>query len=196
MLLDTLQKYKIYLVSQSPRRKELLSGMGIDFEILKAHVEEIYPATLSPEEVVKYLSRLKLSPLDLKKYPEKTLFIACDTIVVANRHIIGKPRDAGEAMNMLHTLSGHTHTVLSGLTVATPREQFTDYRASEVTFAQLSDEELHYYIDHYKPFDKAGAYGVQEWIGYVGIRSIHGSVYNVMGLPTHLLWDLLGRLTK
>ncbi len=195
MLLDELKNYKIYLASKSPRRRELLTDMGIDFEVFSTEVEESYDPSLSPAEVVQYLSRLKLSTIDLSQYPANTIFIACDTIVVIDGHIIGKPKDDEEAMAMLRQLSGHTHTVLSGLTVATPARMLTDYRSTEVTFADLSDSEMQYYVQQYKPLDKAGAYGVQEWIGCVGIKSITGSFYNVMGLPTRLLWELLQKCT-
>ena len=191
MLLEELKNYKIYLASKSPRRRELLKDMGIDFEILSTDVDESYDPQLPPAEVVKYLSRLKLSPVDFSQYPEKSIFIACDTIVVVDGHIIGKPADEQEAHEMIRALSGCTHTVYSGLTVATPAQVLTDYRATEVTFAELSEEEIAHYINVYKPYDKAGAYGVQEWIGYVGIKAIDGSFYNVMGLPTRLLWEML-----
>jgi septum formation protein len=196
MLLTELQQYKIYLASKSPRRRELLAGMGVDFEILKTDVEESYDPSWSPEEIVVHLSRLKLSPIDMTQYDPQTIFIACDTIVVVNGKIIGKPKDKEEAINMLRALSGNSHTVYSGLTVSTPRKSLTDYRATDVFFDDLTDEMIQYYIDTYKPFDKAGSYGVQEWIGYVGIREMHGSYYNVMGLPTRLLWQMLLEITN
>ena len=194
MLLDELKNYKIYLASKSPRRRELLADMGIDYELLATEVEESYYPSMHPAEVVQYLSRLKLSAVDFAQYPANTIFIACDTIVVMDGRILGKPKDDEEALQMLRQLSGHTHTVLSGLTVATPNHSLTDYRSTEVTFAELSDGELRYYVEHYRPLDKAGAYGVQEWIGCVGISSIQGSFYNVMGLPTRLLWEMLGKI--
>jgi len=194
MILDELKKYKVYLASKSPRRRELMSDMGIDFEVITSDVEESYDPTLSPAEVVKYLSQLKLTGIDRAKYPDNTIFIACDTIVVIDGHIIGKPKDETEAVEMVRSLSGRTHTVYSGLSVATPKECQTDYRATEVTFAELTEEEIQYYVSVYKPMDKAGAYGVQEWIGCVGIKAIEGSFYNVMGLPTRLLWEMLGRI--
>ena len=195
MLLNKLQQYKIFLASKSPRRRELLAGMGVDFEVLTTDVEETYDPSWSPEEIVMHLSKLKLSPIDMAQYDPNTIFIACDTIVVVNGKIIGKPKDKEEAEQMLHALSGNSHTVYSGLTVATPRKSLTDYRATEVFFDDLSDEMIQYYIDTYKPFDKAGSYGVQEWIGYVGIREMHGSYYNVMGLPTRLLWQMLSDIS-
>lgn len=195
MLLTELQQYKIFLASQSPRRRELLTGMGVEFEVMKTDVEETYDSSWSPEEIVMHLSKLKLSPIDMSQYDPKTIFITCDTIVVVNGQIIGKPQDKADAVRMLNMLSGNTHTVYSGLTVATPEKTLTDYRATEVVFETLSDEMIQYYIDTYKPFDKAGSYGVQEWIGRVGIREVKGSFYNVMGLPTRLLWQLLEEIT-
>ena len=194
MLLDKLKQYRILLASKSPRRRELLTDMGLEFEILTTDVEESFDPSLSPAEVVQYLSKLKLSGLDMADYPANTIFIACDTIVVMDGHILGKPKDDEEALQMLRQLSGHTHTVLSGLTVATPQKMLTDYRSTEVTFAELTEDEIRYYEQQYCPLDKAGAYGVQEWIGCVGIKSIHGSFYNVMGLPTRLLWEMLTEL--
>lgn len=194
MLLDTLQNYRILLASKSPRRRELMQDMNIPFEIISTDVEEDFDPTLPPEEVVKYLSQLKLSPLNMTQYSDNTIFIACDTIVVIDGKIIGKPKSEDEAMEMLRALSGHAHRVLSGLTVATPQRALTDYRASEVVFDDLTEEEMAYYVRQFRPLDKAGAYGVQEWIGCVGIRSINGSFYNVMGLPTRLLWRMLKEL--
>ena len=194
MLLTELQQYKIYLASKSPRRRELLAGMGVEFEVLKTDVEETYDPSWSPEKIVMHLSQLKLSPINMAQYEPKTLFIACDTIVVVDGEIIGKPKDKADARRMLNMLSGHTHTVYSGLTVATPQKQLTDYRSTEVVFDPLPEDMIQYYIDTYKPFDKAGSYGVQEWIGYVGIREVRGSYYNVMGLPTRLLWLMLSEI--
>lgn len=195
MLLDTLKDYKVYLCSKSPRRQELLAGMGIDFEYLPTNVEEKHPDTDNPMEVAEYLSKLKLSPIRLEEYPKNTIFIACDTIVVLGNEILEKPKDEAEAVKMLHELSGKSHTVISGLTVSTPERSITSHRKSAVKFGQLSDEEIDYYVRQYKPLDKAGAYGVQEWIGYIGIEALEGSFYNVMGLPTKLLWEMLKEIT-
>ena len=196
MLLTDLQQYQIYLASKSPRRRELLAGMGVNFEILTTDVEETYNPAWTPEDIVMHLSRLKLSPIDMAEYDSKTIFIACDTIVVVDGKIIGKPKNADDAARMLHLLSGNTHTVYSGLTVATLQKTLTDYRATDVVFEKLPDDMIQYYINTYKPFDKAGSYGVQEWIGYVGIREMRGSYYNVMGLPTRLLWTMLEAVCK
>ncbi len=191
MLLDILKDYKVYLCSKSPRRHELLAGMGIDFEYLPTNVVEKHPDTDNPVEVAEYLSQLKLSPINMEDYPKNTIFIACDTIVVLGNEILEKPKDEADAMTMIRELSGKSHTVISGLTVATPERSITSHRKTEVRFSQLSDEEIRYYVQQYKPYDKAGAYGVQEWIGYIGIEAINGSFYNVMGLPTKLLWEML-----
>ena len=163
-------KYRIYLASKSPRRNELLRGMGFDFEVMPTNVKEEYPSELSPAEVAEYLSALKLSTIDFGKFPQNSLFIACDTIVVVGDEILGKPVDATDAYRMLRTLSGREHEVISGLTVMTESRKLTRHRTTKVKFRELTDDEIHYYIEHYKPFDKAGAYGVQEWIGYIGIE--------------------------
>ena len=196
MLLDEIRRYKLYLASQSPRRRELLSGMGFDFEVMPTHVEENHPAGLSPAEVVRYLSQLKLSVIDLNHFPENSMFIACDTIVVLGDEILEKPHDEDEALHMLRELSGREHTVMSGLTVMTRTHRATDHAETRVKFRNLSDDELRHYVHTYKPYDKAGAYGVQEWIGYVGIEFINGSFYNVMGLPTRLLWTMMEEAVK
>lgn len=196
MLLTELLKRKVILASQSPRRRELLAGMGIAFEAIKTNVEETYDPSWSPEQIVMHLSKLKLSPIDMSQYDSSSIFITCDTIVVVNGEIIGKPKDVEDAKRMLHALSGNTHTVYSGLTVATPQRQLTDFRSTDVVFERLTDEMIQYYIDTYQPFDKAGSYGVQEWIGCVGISEVHGSFYNVMGLPTRLLWQMLEEIVK
>ena len=189
-------KYRIYLASKSPRRNELLRGMGFDFEVMPTNVKEEYPSELSPAEVAEYLSALKLSTIDFSKFPQNSLFIACDTIVVVGDEILGKPVDAADAYRMLRTLSGREHEVISGLTVMTVGKKLTRHRTTKVKFRELTDDEINYYIDNYKPFDKAGAYGVQEWIGYVGIEYIDGSYYNVMGLPTQLLWQMRGEIAE
>lgn len=191
MLINLLKKYKIYLVSESPRRHQLLSDMGVDFEFMPVRVEENYSDNLKPVEVAEYLSQLKLSPIEMNLFPDDTIFIACDTIVVIGDEVIGKPKDEQDALQMLRKLSGKEHLVISGLTIATPKHTHTSNKQTLVKFKDFSEEELQYYVARYKPLDKAGAYGVQEWLGYVGIDYIHGSFYNVMGLPTKLLWDML-----
>lgn len=196
ILFDEIKNYKIYLASQSPRRRELLSGMGFRFEVMPMHVPEIHPEKMTPAQVVEYLSQLKLSTVDLDKFPDNCLFIACDTIVVQGDEIIEKPKDEADALRMLRELSGREHTVMSGLTLMTKKKKITQHAESQVKFRNFSDEELLYYIQNYKPYDKAGAYGIQEWIGYVGIEYINGSFYNVMGLPTCMLWQMLQEVVR
>jgi septum formation protein len=196
MLVNNLKNYKIYLCSISPRRHELLKGMDIDFESLPTHMDETHPEGLTPLEVAEYLSKHKLSPILFEEYADHSIFIACDTIVVIEDRIIEKPKDRNDALQMLQLLSGKEHIVISGLTVANKKKSFTSSRTSIVKFKDFSDDELIYYIDKYQPFDKAGSYGIQEWIGYVGIEYIQGSFYNVMGLPTKLLWEMLDKITR
>lgn len=191
MLLDKLQNYHVFLASKSPRRRELLQGMGIDFEVMPTNVPEVYPQSLQPQEIVEYLSQLKLSALQPEQYPENSIFIACDTIVCLDGKILEKPQNREEAFAMLCQLSDNEHIVYSGLTVLSPKGKQTAHRSTKVKFRKLTEDEITYYIDKYAPFDKAGAYGVQEWIGYIGIDYIDGSFYNVMGLPTKLLWEML-----
>ncbi len=194
MLLSKLKNYRIFLVSKSPRRAALLTDMDIPFEVMTADVDESYDPMLPPEQVAEYLSQIKLTGIDRSRYPENTIFITCDTIVVTDSEILGKPKDAAEAVRMLQTLSGREHRVITGVTVATPSQQLISHRVTKVHFDTLSPEEIDYYVKQYKPTDKAGAYGVQEWIGCVGITAIEGSFYNVMGLPTKLLWDMLKQI--
>ena len=189
-----LKTPKIFLVSKSPRRKLLLEEMGFDFEILHFPVDEKYPQHLTPPQIAEYLSQLKLTPVDFSKYTENDIFISCDTIVVLEDIILGKPDTEAEAAEMLRLLSGKTHQVISGITVASTKKKITKHSITEVTFKKLLEEEIQYYITHYKPFDKAGAYGIQEWIGLTGVTSINGCFYNVMGLPTQLLKEMLYEL--
>lgn len=182
---------KIYLVSKSPRRKQLLEEMGLIFEVLHANVEETYPKYLTPVEIAEYLSQLKLAPIDFSKYSENDIFIACDTIVVLHNRILGKPATLLEAASMLRQLSGKTHQVISGLTVASSGKKTTIHSITEVTFKLFSEEEIQYYVVNYNPLDKSGGYGIQEWIGLIGVTSINGCFYNVMGLPTQLLGEVL-----
>jgi septum formation protein len=165
--------------------------MGLRFEILHTDVTETYPKHLTPVEIAEYISQLKLSSVVFSDYSENDIFISCDTIVVLDNKILGKPNTLLEAAAMLHQLSGKTHQVISGLTVATAEKKVTKHSITEVTFKTLTDEEIQYYVKHFKPLDKAGGYGIQEWIGLIGVISIHGCFYNVMGLPTQLLGEML-----
>ena len=184
--------HSLFLVSKSPRRKQLLEAMGFNFKILYTDVEETYPEHLTPVEIAEYLSQLKLSPINFSEYSKNALFISCDTIVVLDGVILGKPKTASEATAMLQQLSGKIHQVISGVTVATKEKTITKHSITDVTFKVLLAEEIDYYVTNYKPFDKAGAYGIQEWIGLIGVTSIHGCFYNVMGLPTQKVREMLG----
>lgn len=190
-MLSNLNKYHIILASKSPRRQELLRGMGVDFEILTKETPEEYPADLSLDEVPKYLSLQKSLAFTDEELPNDYLLITSDTVVICEGEILGKPKDREDATRMLQLLSGKTHHVVTGVTVRSAEKSESFAVRSNVTFAELDDEEIDYYIEHCKPFDKAGAYGIQEWIGYVGISGLEGSFYNVMGLPTRQLYQTL-----
>jgi septum formation protein len=191
IMLSNLNKYHIILASKSPRRQELLRGMGVDFEILTKETPEDYPADLPLDEVPKYLSLQKSLVFANEELPADYLLITSDTVVICEGEILGKPKDKGDAARMLRLLSGKTHHVVTGVTVRSAEKTESFAVRSNVTFAELDAEEIDYYIEHCKPFDKAGAYGIQEWIGYVGISGLEGSFYNVMGLPTRRLYQCL-----
>lgn len=180
---------KLILASNSPRRHELLKGLDLDFEVrVKKGVGEKYPDNLPAEKVPEYISKEKAAAYDIKE--DETLLTA-DTVVILNGEIMGKPKDASEAKDMLRKLSGHTHHVVTGVSITTRKKQVSFSDTTAVTFRDLTDSEIDYYIEHYKPFDKAGAYGVQEWIGYIGVTRIEGSFYNVMGLPIERVYEAL-----
>ena len=186
-----LSKYRIILGSQSPRRVELLRGLDLPFEqVLLEGVDESYPATLRPEEIPLYIAQHKAGsyrPL----LDDQTLLITADTLVFIEDQVLGKPKSEEEARAMLRQLSGRSHSVTTGVTLTTTErmECFSD--TATVEFLPLADEEIDYYVRHYHPLDKAGAYGIQEWIGYRAIRRIEGSFYTVMGLPVHLVGQYL-----
>jgi len=165
--------------------------MGIGFEVLQTNVDENFPEHLTPVQIAEYLSQLKLTPVNFAKYGENAIFISCDTIVVLDDKILGKPQTEDEAADMLRQLSGKTHQVISGLTVATAGNMMTRHSVTEVSFKKIKEKEIEHYILKYKPLDKAGGYGIQEWIGLIGATAINGCFYNVMGLPTSLLWKML-----
>ena len=190
-MLSNLNKYQVILASKSPRRQELLRGMGVDFEILTKETPEEYPADLPLDEVPKYLSLQKSLAFTDEELPNDYLLITSDTVVICEGEILGKPKDREDAARMLRLLSGKTHHVVTGVTVRSAEKTESFAVRSNVTFAELDAEEIDYYIEHCKPYDKAGAYGIQEWIGYVGISGLEGSFYNVMGLPTRRLYQCL-----
>lgn len=190
-MLDNLKKYHIVLASNSPRRRELLAGLDINYEVrVLPGIDESYPAGLAAEEIPQYISREKAGAYETVMQPDD-LIITADTIVWAGGQVLGKPKDEAEAREMLRKLSGRTHLVITGVTLLTRAMRKTFAVTSEVTFDALTEEEIGYYVARYHPLDKAGAYGIQEWIGYVGIRSIQGSFYTVMGLPVHLVYRKL-----
>jgi septum formation protein len=182
---------RIILGSQSPRRQELLRGLDIDFEVRTiAGMEEHYPDTLQGADIPLFLAKQKADAF-LPSLTDDDLLITADTIVWLDGHVYGKPTDAADARAMLRTLSGRTHEVITGVCLTTTRRQESFSATTQVTFANFSDDEIEYYIEHYRPFDKAGSYGVQEWIGYIGVERINGSFYNVMGLPVQRLYQKL-----
>ena len=195
-MLENLSKYKIVLASNSPRRKELLAGLGLQFEVctLKG-IDESYPDNLKGEEIPKHIS-MKKAQAYLPTMEDNELLITADTIVYTkdaegNGTVLGKPKDAEEAHAMLRTLSGKIHEVITGVNILTKKKHCIFAVTSEVSFAELTDEEIDYYIENYRPFDKAGAYGIQEWIGFIGVNGLRGSYFNVMGLPVQRLYEEL-----
>jgi len=189
-----VEDYRVILASNSPRRKELLGGLGIPFEVRTLQdIDESYPDTLRGEEIPMYISGKKAEAYK-QTMADDELIITADTIVYDNGQVLGKPKDRGEAMQMLRELSGHAHEVITGVSVVTKENTVQFASTSKVYFAELTDEEIAYYVDEYKPFDKAGAYGIQEWIGFVAVTRIEGSYFNVMGLPIQRLYTELKKL--
>jgi len=185
---DFKTKYDIILGSQSPRRKELLSGLDIDFSVCTLpDIDESYPETLQGGDIPLFISAKKADAFRTM-LQERTLLITADTIVWLSNRVYGKPVDEADAISMLKDLSGHTHEVFTGVTLTTLQKQKSFVVSTKVTFASLSDEEIYSYVTNYQPYDKAGAYGIQEWIGYIGVESISGSYFNVMGLPIQRLY--------
>ena len=193
-MLDILKKYKVILASNSPRRKDLLAGLGVDYEVRTLpDVDETYPDTLKGADIPLFIAKEKANAyLNMMKPGE--LMITADTIVWLDEKVLGKPKDREDAMCMLRTMSGCTHEVFTGVCLTTTEWQRSFTAQTEVRFAELSEEEITYYVDTYKPMDKAGAYGVQEWIGFIGVENISGSYYNIMGLPVQRLYKELVQL--
>ena len=187
-MLENLKKYDILLASNSPRRRELLSGLDISYKVTALpDIDESYPSSLTGADIPLYISKIK-SKAYRPMMNDDTLLITADTIVWLEEKVYGKPHSAKDARLMLKTLSGKTHEVITGVTICTKNKELSFTVTSQVSFGTLEDEEINYYIDRYKPFDKAGAYGIQEWIGYIGVTGISGSYYNVMGLPVQRLY--------
>ncbi len=190
MLKNKLQKYKLILASGSPRRQQFFRDLDLDFEIRLKEIEEIFAPELKAEEITNYLAELKASAFEGELKPNEIL-ITSDTIVWHNNKALGKPKDAQDAFEILKSLSNATHEVITSVCFKTIATVDVFYELTKVTFNELSDDAIHYYIENYKPFDKAGAYGIQEWIGFVGVSKIEGSYANVMGMPTDKVYEYL-----
>jgi septum formation protein len=191
MINKRLDGFHLVLASASPRRQYLLKELGLDFEICTTSVIEKYPDGLTPREVATYLAELKAASFDTARMNQKAILIAADTIVVLGEEILGKPANHDEAVIMLKKLSGRKHDVITAVCLKSRKKSKTFHVQSSVYFKELSLEEIEYYIRNFQPFDKAGGYGVQEWIGYIGISKIEGSFFNIMGLPVKELYEEL-----
>lgn len=194
MLLNKLKPYKVILASNSPRRKELLADLGIEFETRTIKgIDESYPSNLPVHEIAEYISHKKAKAYQ-QDMARDEIIITADTVVILDDKVLGKPRDKDEARRMLTELSGKTHKVITGVTITTSSLKNSFSAVTDVEFAPLSQEDIDFYVEQYQPLDKAGAYGIQEWIGCMGVRHINGSFYNVMGLPLHRLYNELDQL--
>jgi len=189
--LAMLLKKNIILGSKSPRRKFLLEKLDIPFEVQSKDVDEDYPDDIKGIDIALYLSEKKAEAFKKDLLSPDTILITADTVVWLDGQVLGKPADAQEAFSTLRALSGRKHQVITGVCLSSSGKQKSFFVSTDVYFKELSDAEINYYIDYYKPYDKAGAYGIQEWIGYIGIERIEGSFYNVMGLPVQALYDEL-----
>ena len=194
MLREKLKDYTIILASGSPRRQAFFKEMDLDFTIQVKEVDEIYNPTLKHSEITDYLSKLKASAFN--ELQQKDILITSDTIVWLNEKALGKPKDFEEAVKMLRNLSGQLHEVITSVCFTSKEFQITVNDVTKVWFKKLSEQEIDYYIKNYKPYDKAGGYGIQEWIGYIGIEKIEGCYFNVMGLPTRLVYKTLTQIAE
>ena len=182
---------KIILASNSPRRRELLAGLDLDFEVkVIKGIDESYPETMAPDKVAQYIAAKKADAY-VPAIHEDDLVITADTVVIVDNDILGKPHDESEAKAMLRRISGRSHQVVTGVCLVTKDKRREFSVSTDVTFRSLSESEIDYYVSHYRPFDKAGAYGIQEWIGYVGVTGLNGSYFNVMGLPVQRIYSEL-----
>ena len=185
-----LKGYKLVLASQSPRRRELLKGLDLEFTTCSVDADESFPAELKGADAVQYICKAKADAYR-PQLNDNTIAITADTVVILDDKIIGKPKSHEEAFSMIRSLSGRVHEVITAVCIFSKEKCEEFYASTEVHFSEIADEEIEYYINKYKPFDKAGSYGVQEWIGYIGIEKIVGSYFNVMGLPVKRLYDEL-----
>jgi len=191
-MVNIADKYHIILASNSPRRRELLAGLGFNFEVkVLPDIKENYPTSLPVSEIAQYIAVEKAKAY-LSMMTDNDLIITADTVVIVEDEVMGKPMDAEDAYRMLRKLSGKSHQVTTGVCLQTKSLQHSFSVTTHVTFKDLSDDEIWYYIEHYRPFDKAGAYGIQEWIGYIGVTGLEGSYFNVMGLPVQRIYTELG----
>lgn len=188
MILENLKKYQIILASNSPRRKELLSGLNLDYKVkILPDIDETYPDTLKGEDIPLYIARKKAEAYKAIM-DDNELIITADTIVYTDGEVLGKPKDEADARRMLQALSDRSHQVITGVCITTSGFQRSFASVTEVTFDTLTDDEINFYISTYSPMDKAGAYGIQEWIGFIGVSKLNGSYFNVMGLPVQRLY--------
>ena len=193
-MLENLKNYRIILASNSPRRRELLTTLGIEFESKTlSGIDESFPSNLQGEDIPKHIASKKAEAYRTL-VTSNELIITADTIVYVDGEVLGKPKDETDARRMLHLLSGRSHEVITGVCILTKDQQQTFAVTTNVTFDTLSDEEINFYIEKYKPYDKAGAYGIQEWIGLVGVTRLEGSYFNVMGLPVQRLYKELKKI--
>ena len=194
IMLSNLSNYNIILASNSPRRRELLSGLGIDFEVkVLPDIEESYPDTLTVSETAEYIAKEKADAYR-QQMSDNDLIITADTVVIVGQEVLGKPTDDDDAYSMLRKISGCTHQVITGVCMMTKDHMRSFSVATDVTFKELSDKEIWHYIKTYKPYDKAGAYGIQEWIGYIGVTALNGSYFNVMGFPVQRVYTELQKI--
>ncbi len=191
MISRNLNGKHLILASQSPRRQFLLKELGFDFDILEPNVNEVYPEGMRPEEIAIFLAELKAGTIDVNLLDDNTIVITADTIVYIGNEVLGKPINYNEAVLMLQKLSGKKHDVITAVCLLSKTKKHTFHVLSSVFFKELKTEEIEYYIQNFQPFDKAGGYGIQEWIGYIGINKIEGSFFNVMGLPVKELYEHL-----
>lgn len=195
MLNEKLKDYHIILASGSPRRQAFFKDLGLDFEIILKPIEEKYPNHLKHQEISDYLAELKAKPFE-NELKDSDILITSDTIVWHNDQALGKPENEQDAFNMIQSLSGKTHEVITSVFFKTNHKQQIVNSITKVTFKHLTDEEIWFYIKTFKPLDKAGAYGIQEWIGQIGVTNLEGSFFNVVGLPVHLVYQTLMDITK
>lgn len=190
MFLQNLEQYEIILASKSPRRQQLLSDLGLKFTVQSMDIAEVFPAGLGMTAIPVYLAELKAEAFR-PQLEQNQLVITADTIVWLDGNVLNKPVDYADGVRMLKGLSGKKHQVITGVCLLTSTKKVSFFASTDVWFKSLSDEEIHFYLENYHPYDKAGAYGIQEWIGYVGINHIEGSFFNVMGLPVQSLYEHL-----